>query len=213
MVYIFDDMNEFKEADYNIGYRILTNERRKKVDSYLFYKDKKLSVLAFLLLRYAIKKEYGIIEILEMNYNKYGKPKLKSYPNIYFNISHCKSSVACIVDDEEVGIDVQNIVYKSDSLINKVLTNNEAFIVKNSSDVNTLFTKFWTLKESYFKFKGTGLCDNFDSIDFSNFINYEKFMLEEKIYISKRIKDYYLAICGFNNHNIQRITKSCLLSQ
>ena len=85
----------------------LDEERREKVDRYRFYKDKALCTFAYILLRCALKKEYGIGEKPKLIYDKSGKPHIEG-SDICFNFSHCDNAVACVVDRYTVGIDVQN---------------------------------------------------------------------------------------------------------
>lgn len=56
-------------------------------------------------------------------YNEYGKPYLDN--GLYFNISHSKNVIVCVISDREVGIDIEYLTY-SDSvfgLLRKVMLN------------------------------------------------------------------------------------------
>lgn len=118
--------------------------------------------------------------------NKYGKPYFKN-SDIYFNISNSSDLSVAIVSNDEVGIDIQKIKDKyEDSLVNKVLTQNEKNFYKNSSNKEKDFTKIWVMKESYLKMLGIGLeygLKNIDTIE-----NKNKFTIIE-------YENYYISIC------------------
>ena len=82
------------------------------------------SAYAFLLLRYALKKKYGISAVPEFNYNEYGKPFLKDFPDIYFSMSHCAGRVVCAVSDSPVGVDIQDHRKLNMRTAEKFLTDN-----------------------------------------------------------------------------------------
>lgn len=105
-------------------------------------------------------REFGGIECPEgpvFVKNEFGKPFLKDYPEIYFNISHCKGVAACAVGSENMGLDVEGVRPFSDLLLRKVLSKEEQerfLTVKNREEV---FFRYWTLKEAYVKYIGKGL--------------------------------------------------------
>ena len=91
----------------------------------------------------------------------YGKPYLKDYPHIHFNISHCDGLVACAIADTPIGIDIEKIHPFRDSILRKVLTPSEQEFLntfrENTDAYNEIFYRFWTLKESRIKESGMGL--------------------------------------------------------
>ncbi|HIR00604.1 MAG TPA: 4'-phosphopantetheinyl transferase superfamily protein [Candidatus Scybalocola faecavium] len=93
--------------------------------------------------------------------NPYGKPALKDYPGIYFNISHCSGLAACAFANEDIGMDLEQIHAFSPSILKKVLTQGEQKFLDQFKDVPSLyeecFIRFWTLKESVIKQSGMGL--------------------------------------------------------
>lgn len=48
----------------------------------------------YLLLRYGLRKEYGINENVVLSEGSCGKPYLSNYPFVHFNLSHCDKGVA-----------------------------------------------------------------------------------------------------------------------
>ena len=93
--------------------------------------------------------------------NGHGKPSLQEYPHIHFNISHCRSTVACAVDDNPIGIDVEDFGRYSKSLAEYCMNDGEISQI-GSSDI--IFTRLWTQKEAVFKLQGTGIRDDIKNI-------------------------------------------------
>ena len=114
------------------------------------------------LLKYALK-DYANIDKYEIVYNEYGKPYLKNI-DIYFNISNSKNVSVCVISNREVGIDIQYKTYK-ESLKNKVFNNKEQELLDKSIEKESVFTKMWTIKESYVKMKGIGLSYGLNNVD------------------------------------------------
>ncbi len=86
----------------------VSDGRKNKAQSYQFFTDRVLSVMAELSLMYLLRKYYGYdaseYTILQQ---ECGKPYLVNIPSIEFNISHTNSLVAVLVANVEVGIDVE----------------------------------------------------------------------------------------------------------
>ena len=114
------------------------------------------------LLKYALK-DYANIDKYEIVYNEYGKPYLKNI-DIYFNISNSKNVSVCVISNREVGVDIQYKTYK-ESLKNKVFNNKEQEQLDKSIEKESVFTKMWTIKESYVKMKGIGLSYGLNNVD------------------------------------------------
>ena len=142
---------------------MLPSWRLEKALSFHFDIDKYLCAKSFLILKEMLLKEFNLNNIPKFSYNKNQKPYFKEYPNIHFNISHCKSGIACAVSNSPIGIDIEEInLY--DDIKENVLSKEELQAIKISKSPNEEFTKFWTMKESYLKLIGTGINDNMKDI-------------------------------------------------
>lgn len=118
------------------------------------------------LIKYGLMKEYGIdLSDCTILKNEHGKPYLKEYPDIYFNISHCKAMVICVFGNAPVGIDVESRRICKESLMKRVLTKEEFETVKASDD-DIDFFRYWTLKEAYGKAVGVGILYDYASMTF-----------------------------------------------
>ena len=82
MVYIFENINTVTNDLLKKFDSLYTEERKIKSGKYCREDDKKKSLIAYILLLYALKKEYGIFEKLYFDYGKNNKPFLKKHKNI-----------------------------------------------------------------------------------------------------------------------------------
>ena len=116
---------------------------------------------ADLLLTYALKLEGEDLRRMDIAKGEHGKPYFANAPQLHFNISHSGSYAMCILADREAGCDVEQ-VHKDHVLgvadhffhpAEKLLMDK----VPDTADKLQLFTRIWTLKESYIKVTGLGL--------------------------------------------------------
>jgi len=184
MLYIFDEADKLT----NVSMELLSDERRAKADRYRFEQKRALSVIVYLLLRLALLEQYGIDEAVEFEYSNRGKPFLRDYPNIYFNLSHSKSTAACVVSNRECGVDVQHIVPVSDAVAKRVLTNKEYKGFKESKIPEEYFCEIWTIKECFLKKSGQGIMIKFSDLSAED-------VTDRTIY---RGRDYFCCVTGKN---------------
>lgn len=127
------------------------------------------------LLARGLREQYGLVieEAAfpnELEYGAHGKPFLKHYPDIHFNISHCEKMAACGFSDAPIGIDIERFAEFREALVKKVLTEEEQqYLRRYESDkqrYQELFYRFWTLKESYLKWDGRGFAKNPREVSF-----------------------------------------------
>ncbi len=108
----------------------------------------------------------------ELEKEELGKPFLKNYPQVHFNISHGKDMVVCGVGTSPLGVDVEAIRPVKRSMSRRVLTPGEQIFLeeseKNGGENGWYrdFFRLWTLKESYVKAVGKGLSIDFTTLEF-----------------------------------------------
>ena len=85
----------------------LSEARRNRVLSMKPEGPRVQSVLAELLLRRALREEFGLVELPKIETGEKGKPFFPDHPEIHFNLSHCKYAVACALDSAPVGVDAE----------------------------------------------------------------------------------------------------------
>ncbi len=207
MIYIFNEMETFSDEDYYHYLPLVSDERLKKINCYHFMKDKKLSLLAYLLLRIGLLLEYEIKEKCIFKYKVNNKPYLERYNNIFFNLSHCKNGVACVLSKFEVGIDIQELTEYLESDAQIVLSKSEISLISSRNNKDELFTTLWALKESYVKQQGLGISDELRNLNFTNF-SWHPFYLYDCIFSINKLDDAILSTCSSEFLDIYYIKKS-----
>ena len=85
-----------------------------------------------------------------------GKPYLRDFPGLHFNISHSGDLVVCALSDRPVGIDVEKPGTLPSRITRRFFSRGEIDCISNAQDKYAAFYKIWTMKESYLKLKGEG---------------------------------------------------------
>ena len=205
-VYLFSELEKIQESQLIEWYDLLSDDRLKKVKNYRFYRDRRNSVVAYLLLRLGIFNETGNNTILEFDYNKYGKPFLPNN-DIKFSISHCKNAVLCAVSADNVGCDVQEYEPALHTAMPSLISEEEAEFLSNAEKKEKILLKLWTLKEAYGKYCGVGLNYDTRSISFSSLLNGSKqFKFNEKYMYLESLPDFTATVISDCAVDIRVIT-------
>lgn len=85
----------------------LSEARRNRVLSMRHEPTQVQMILAGLLLRFALEAEYGLTKLPRMETGEKGKPFFPELPELHFNLSHCRTAVACALDGAAVGVDAE----------------------------------------------------------------------------------------------------------
>lgn len=161
MVYVNSDIQQF---DLSAALHLLSPQRRAYVAQFRLERDRKLSAMAYLLLCRALREEYDIRQLPQFEFGPHGKPFMPQYPDIHFNISHCKDAVACVVCQSPVGIDVESVSEYDEILLHGTMNANEQQQILLSTRPDVEFMRLWTQKEAVLKYKGLGLVDDMHSV-------------------------------------------------
>lgn len=183
-IYYITNIDVFDESFVEECASFFPEWRKDKMLKYRHLKGKVQNGLAYLLLIKALRDEGALEELPEFEYNEHGKPFLKNYPNLYFNISHCKTAVCCVLAEKEVGIDIEEIAAYKESLANYICNDEEFVRLQNSENQADDFYKLWTMKEAVFKMLGTGITKEIKNILVTPNINVE----------THRIDDYFISV-------------------
>lgn len=168
--------------------------RREKAEKYYFRKDKVNCAAAYTLMRYMLMRFGGVDVSSDWEIGKNGKPYLPSCPGVHFNISHCEKAVACALNSAEIGIDIQDDVSDISGISSLVLCERELELLRLASRPNALFSRLWSIKESYVKCLGTGISDNLRELDFSDLPSRgEKYNLQ---FYTQSAKGLHLSVCS-----------------
>lgn len=106
------------------------------------------------LLSSAVQSSLGrSIETFEFDKLPSGKWVSNSF---YFSLSHSSGTVAVIISDKPVGIDIQEVKKANESLAKRIMTDEEfsSFSVQDLNQKDTYFTELWAKKEAIYKYGG-----------------------------------------------------------
>lgn len=174
---------------------LLSEYRRQKVAKMKAENARKLSLGAGLAIDYGLRK-YGLRESqMRYSFGSNNKPYFENHPSIFFNVSHSHSYVMAAFSDSEIGCDIEKIGKARLAICNRFFSEEEKKLVNSESDEalqNKLFYKIWTLKESFVKYSGKGLQE-----DFRNFNVLQEGFAGENIrtYEYMGIEGYYASCC------------------
>ncbi len=134
--------------------------RRKQTLAIKPHVGRVLSTEAFLLLADALREEYGMEQVPEFSYNVHGKPFFRDYPQISFNLSHCRTAAMCVVADRNVGCDIETLNRKvCEGVLARCFNEEEILSVRSSENPQVEFVRLWTQKEAVGKCRGEGITD------------------------------------------------------
>jgi 4'-phosphopantetheinyl transferase len=148
------------------------------------------SIFAKKKLKEILQQEYNYT-LESLDYNRYKKPYIPNM-KLYFNISHSKDTVVIVIDEKEIGIDIEYFDRYNDKMISKIFNEKERNQIINSSNPNKEYSKLWCMKESYLKCLGTGIKK--DMKDVLNDTTSYQFIYEET-------QDYCIVICKKSERN------------
>lgn len=109
------------------------------------------------LLWYAVHQVYGLTGLPAIARLPGGKPYFPAAGSIHFNLSHSGSLVLCAVGDGEVGVDIEEIRPRRDTLPKAVLTGAEYEAYLLEGGTWEAFYTLWTRKEAWCKYTGEGI--------------------------------------------------------
>lgn len=161
MVYIDDNIDGF---DLESALPLLSEQRREQVLRFKYELGRKTCAMAYLLLRRALREEYGIHDAPEFEYGEHGKPTIVGHPAIHFNLSHCRLAVACAVSDQPIGIDIESIREYNDSLVRYTMNDHEVSLILGADRPDVAFIRLWTMKEAVLKLSGVGISNDLKTV-------------------------------------------------
>ena len=150
--------------DLQAALKEISEQRREQAQKFKHEQGQRLCVLAYLLLKQALREGYGITENPVFEYNEHGKPSIVGHPEIFFNLSHCKEAAICVVSDQPVGVDVEGIREYKESLVNYTMNDEEIAQIKTAENPAAAFIRLWTMKEATTKLIGTGISNDMKTV-------------------------------------------------
>ncbi|MEI3167924.1 MAG: 4'-phosphopantetheinyl transferase superfamily protein [Lachnospiraceae bacterium] len=144
----------------------LSAARQEKIDRLRYAADRRLSLGAGLLLDQGLKR-FGLRERTEaFGTVENGKPCLLHHPEIQFNLSHSGSMVMAAFSSCPVGCDVEKKQKARMDVAKRFFAPAEQralLAAETEEERDILFSRLWTLKESYLKVGGQGMAMALDS--------------------------------------------------
>ena len=155
------------DDNINLLKRLISDERKSKMEKFLFKEDSIRCLLGEIIARYAISKDLNIKnEDISFKTDSFNKPYLPiADKSVLYNISHSGEWVVCIISDKPCGIDVELIKKADFGIAKRFFSQNEyESLMSQPEHYRTrYFFMLWTLKESYIKADGRGLSLPLDS--------------------------------------------------
>ena len=138
---------------------ILSREENERVKSIRSFKRYCQFVMGRVCLRLLLSKILGQFEI---NYTRHGKPYVKEYPDIHFNLSHSYDCLVLVVSRSyPVGVDIEKIINKRNyqTIAQRYFSPYEQATLKKlpASQQLSQFYQCWTQKEAFIKARGKNL--------------------------------------------------------
>ena len=118
------------------------------------------------LVRFALKKYWNLTsEDYRIDRGEKGKPFIVGVENVFFNISHSGDYVVCAVSDREIGIDIEKRAKARMEVAGRFFHGEEVAQLKmlEEDKQDQLFFNYWSVKESFLKYIGTGLARTLNS--------------------------------------------------
>ncbi|MCR4644763.1 MAG: 4'-phosphopantetheinyl transferase superfamily protein [Oscillospiraceae bacterium] len=122
---------------------------------------------AYTMLQEVLRRHAGLPELPEIARTEMGKPWFPAHPEIRFSISHTKGLAVCLLSDKECGVDTEQRRPLREKVAARVFSPEEQAALAASDDPDMLFTRLWTLKESYVKAIGIGVSYPMREISFT----------------------------------------------
>lgn len=113
-----------------------------------------VSQAAHELLERLLKEKYHILSP-RLCYGPQGKPYLEDGPA--FSISHSHGTVAVAIGEKNIGLDLEQVRSYHRLVPPRIMSPGEHTWFRERGELKRDFFTLWTLKESYYKYLGTGL--------------------------------------------------------
>lgn len=185
MIYINDSIANITEKELEDAIMRLPEWRKAQTMRFKHLQGQKECALSYLLLCKALE-DLDISNQPTFIYGENGKPTLKEYPDVHFNMSHCKVAVACAISDKPVGIDIEVLGRYNERLARYTMNEEELQEIDCAENRDIAFTRLWTMKEATMKLTGEGISTNVRSVlhHSYNIIIYKTFVNVERGYVA-----------------------------
>ena len=154
---------------------------------------------AHAMLREVLKQEKGLCNAPKIARTIVGKPYFPEYPELHFNISHCRGLAVVLLSDRECGVDAERRRPLREKIVNRVFSPEEQAALTASDDPDMLFTRLWTLKESYVKAIGIGVSYPLQEVTFALHGDAVQSNRQDAVFFHMTMEDYAISVCCLTN--------------
>lgn len=145
----------------------LSEQRIEKADRFRRPEDRERCLAAGILLDHALMRSGRREKTEKFGSSEQGKPVLLSCPGLFFNLSHSGEFAMSVISDRPCGCDVEEVRCAVSGVSRRFFCEEECQEIfscpEEGKERDWMFTRFWTMKESYVKMTGTGLTIPLDS--------------------------------------------------
>lgn len=156
-IYVMDISKLKKQEFYEKAYALSDHRRQQKADALNTAAGKACCIGAGLLLSFSLRKIGICLKKAELVYNEFGKPFLKGYEDVYFNLSHSGCMAACVVGNVPCGIDIQKVQAYNPKLAKRFFAKEEQEYLEGlleGEERDIYYTYLFSSKESHAKRDG-----------------------------------------------------------
>ncbi len=159
----FLNTENLDSSAFSSAFEKMSDDRKKETLALVSENKRKQKIAADMLCRQMLANADGINpENIIFGKASNGKPYARN-SDFRFSISHCGNLVICAVSKKEIGIDIEKIRDIRLKAAEKFASKNELEYIGN---IPERFFEIWTLKEAFFKCKGTGLGADIKNVSF-----------------------------------------------
>lgn len=190
----------------------IEKRRREKILRMHRREEQIRSLSAGLLLHGALCEQLGLCAeptpAFELGYGENGKPFLKDYRELYFNLSHSGDYVALALGESPSGVDIQEKTRVREGIARRFFTEADNCRLSECGEMERrdLFFRMWSIKESYVKLTGKGISEGLSGFE----IDWERKALYEGAHADRggdspaayfmengEIEEYSLSLCFY----------------
>lgn len=144
----------------------LASQEREAIERIKDEKKRQLKLYAHVRLYAEASARLGCtLEELIYEKGEHGKPFFANAPRLYFSLSYTLDAAVLIFAVQPVGIDIEKVRPHAMRLGKNLGTAHELSLLQAAPDDLSLFFTFWTRKEAWVKYTGSGLTVPLTSFD------------------------------------------------
>lgn len=181
-----------------------TEQRQEKILQNRFTADRNRTIFAELLVRSVIaKKIFRPLEEIQIERDENGKPYVVDN-RLMISLAHSANWAACSVGEVPSGVDVEEDFTDALTVAENFFTAQEyEQICKVDGWARAKkFLSLWTIKESFAKFTGRGIDENFNEIDALEILSGRGSIIGKNFFIGKAV----VGVCTERGNSTENFT-------